>query len=312
MSTERDLEVEMRRFRLDDHTCDRLLDGNVAPEDAPPGFERLAHLVQAATGPAAPGDLAHEGPIVAAMTAAVRATPAPALDPGKKSMLTKLLSAKVAAIAATMVIGATAAAAATNSLPDPAQSAVSNAASHVGLSVPSPDDHGKPADHQPGNGKAHGPDATGNAKAGLCHAYASGPSTTNEHDGKASSVAFQNLAKAASDAGQSVDEYCADTTSTTEGTDVSGDTGETEHVNKPEHAGKSEDAGKHGTAGESEDHATVTTPNSGGTSTDDGATHDAGDDSTDRSGTSGSDHGSDGSSNSGTSGRHSDDGSSHG
>lgn len=213
MSAERDLDHEMRRFPLDERTTDRLLSGSVAPEDAPPGLERVSALIRTARGPAGPAELAHESSVVIAMAAAVRANPSvhPS-SPGKKPMLTRLLSAKVAAVAATMVLGVTGAAAATNSLPDPAQSAVSEAASHLGVSVPRPSDdgaaHDATDDHQPGNGHATGPDATGAARSGLCHAFG---------ERESNSVAAQNLATAAADAGQSVAAFCAATTPTTVG-----------------------------------------------------------------------------------------------
>ncbi len=54
-------------------------------------------------------------------------------------MLGKLLSAKAAAVAATMAVGGGVAAAATGSFPSPVQSAISSAASHVGIPIPDPD-----------------------------------------------------------------------------------------------------------------------------------------------------------------------------
>ena len=104
-------------------------------------------------------------------------------------MLTKLKSAKAAVAAATLVAlfaGGTAAAAATGSLPVPAQSAVSGALAHVGVSVPGPNSHANPhatdKSHKartqpqgpvpamrPTRPRAKGPDATGTAKFGLCN-----------------------------------------------------------------------------------------------------------------------------------------------
>ena len=54
-------------------------------------------------------------------------------------MLAKLLTAKVAAIAAVTMLGATGAAAATGNLPTPAQNSVATALSHVGVDLPKAD-----------------------------------------------------------------------------------------------------------------------------------------------------------------------------
>ncbi len=216
----------MKRFGLDDITADRLLSGRVAPADAPPGYGTTVDAIQAVANSSSATDAARETLTVAAMVEAVRSK-MPAHQPlRRRSMLAQLLSAKVAAIAAMSVLGATAAAAATNTLPAPAQTAISHAASHVGVSVPAPNRHenahATPQHGMPDNGgkanagrhsasagdNAVGPDATGKAKYGLCTAYAAGPSTTNPHSGKNDSVAFTNLQKAADEAGMSVADYC--------------------------------------------------------------------------------------------------------
>lgn len=53
-----------------------------------------------------------------------------------------------------------------------------------------------------------GPDATGPAKKGLCNAYMH--SVARGHSQNADAVAFRNLTKAATDAGQTVEEFCGD------------------------------------------------------------------------------------------------------
>jgi hypothetical protein len=141
-------------------------------------------------------------------------------------MLPHLLSAKVGVAALVAVLaGGTAAAAATGSLPDPAQRVVSGALSHVNVSVPEPNEHanaqasahakgakdkGATDKTKPDHAGGKGPDATGPAKFGLCTAWSAGPSTTNPHSGKADSVAFSNLQQAATDAGSSVADFCKD------------------------------------------------------------------------------------------------------
>lgn len=53
-----------------------------------------------------------------------------------------------------------------------------------------------------------GPDATGPAKQGLCNAYMH--SVAKGHSKNADAVAFRNLTEAATDAGQTVEEFCGD------------------------------------------------------------------------------------------------------
>jgi hypothetical protein len=96
-------------------------------------------------------------------------------------------------------------------LPGPTQNAVSVVLSKVGLSVPRHDKtaHGTPGtDDQDGSDakSAVGPDPNGPAHDGLCNAYFNGQGGTQ--GGKFDSVAFQNLQDAATEAGQTVEEFC--------------------------------------------------------------------------------------------------------
>jgi hypothetical protein len=174
-------------------------------------------------------------------------------------MLPQFLSTKVGVAALIAVLaGGTGAAAATGSLPDPAQRVVANALAHVDVSVPAPNEHAneqafahakgatgeKKADHARGKG----PDATGPAKFGLCTAWSAGPSTSNPHSGKASSVAFSNLQQAAKDAGSSVADFCKDAAHP-HGPDTTTTTGSSTNASN----------GTHGPP--------VSTPNAGGTDT---------------------------------------------
>jgi hypothetical protein len=242
MTGERDEGGDMRRSPLDRDTADRLLAGQVRPEDAPRGYEEVARLMAVATGPASADELTGEAVLVPAIANVVAAAAGGATSRRRKFMRARPFTAKVAGAAAVAVLlTATAAAAATNSLPGPAQTAVSDAASHVGVNVPK--HHGNPHDatttdatgapstpgnsgHVPGNGHAKGPDATGPAAFGLCMAF----STVTTNDPQSHSVAYRNLAKAASDKGMTVTAYCLtvkpptangdSSTSATEGSDT--------------------------------------------------------------------------------------------
>jgi hypothetical protein len=171
----------MRPFPLDEDTAERLLDGGLSPEDAPLGWERVALLVGAASGPAEESERAGDLTIIAAMADVIlgdAAGEAPVGDAeivsldSRRTGMARFRTARVAGIAAVVVLlSGTAAAAATDALPRPAQTAVSNVAAHVGVTLPKPlpaTDHdaddvavpgapsstARPADHDPKIGAA--------------------------------------------------------------------------------------------------------------------------------------------------------------
>jgi len=237
-----DLSPEMPRFPLDDATADRLLSGRVHPDDAPPGYARLAATVRDAKAPATAVGLAGRDEMVARVSAAIREhggidSPSGARN-RRKSMIGKLLTLKAAGIAIpALALTAGAAAAATGSLPNPAQSTVSTAHSRTGITAPHPSQAsgsggGAVADGvssgstngsgssgtrtHPAQSTPVGPDATGPAMFGLCTAYKAqhaGASTTTAASGTVSSragssVAFANLAAAAKAKDQTIAVYC--------------------------------------------------------------------------------------------------------
>jgi hypothetical protein len=112
---------------LDDLTAERLLRGEVEPADAPPGYEGLAALVRQARQPATREELM----VGAALPSTHPINPRVA-GPGRGGRRV----ARAAALAAVVGLGATAAAAGTGNLPDPAQNALARAASHVGVDLP--------------------------------------------------------------------------------------------------------------------------------------------------------------------------------
>lgn len=164
-------------------------------------------------------------------------------------MLAKPVTGKAAAIVAATVLSGGAAAAATGSLPDPVQRTVAGGLGHVGLETSSPDSLPALTDDvivepgaEEGDGEeaggdgqtAVGPDATGPARYGLCTA-AEASAGAPGRDGKP--PAFANLAQTAEDAGQTVEEFCADAEP---GRSADG----IDDASRPEGAGKPEDAGK--------------------------------------------------------------------
>jgi hypothetical protein len=117
-------------------------------------------------------------------------------------MLTKLLPAKVAAVAATITIGAATAAAATGNLPNSAQTATSGALSHIGISLPKPNSHTRT-----GNGKASTSGSTSAyADFGQCNGFLAGSGSGSAH--KSNSAAFEDLIAAHGGTAQSAGLYC--------------------------------------------------------------------------------------------------------
>ena len=203
------LSAEMRRLLhklgadpldLDDDSADRLLAGRLDPADAPPGYAEVAVVMAAVAAPGSPHELAGAASTLEAFRAAADPRPVP---PRRARMLVKLLTVKAAAaVFSVALMGGGVAAAATGSLPDPAQ----RLAHRMVGAAPSPTDQGRSADHSSA-GKAKGPDATGAAMKGLCTAWLAGQGGAN--GGKNDSVAFQALAAAAGGADKIAD-FCKD------------------------------------------------------------------------------------------------------
>jgi hypothetical protein len=194
------------------------------PADAPPGYAEAAAVMAAATAPARPDELDGVESVLDAFRIAQAARPE---SPRRQHMLVKLLTVKaaVAVFSGALLIGGVAAAA-TGSLPDPAQRVahmvgapadqahgqdVGDAAS--ASEAASDNGKGSSADHaQSGSqGTPTGPDLTKIDKTGLCTAYLAGKGGTN--GGKYDAVAFEALEKAAGGADKVAD-WCKDVTAT--------------------------------------------------------------------------------------------------
>lgn len=147
---------EMHRIRLDRETAHRLVDGSVAPDDAPPGYASVAELLATARDAASVPTPAREETTVAAMQAVVlEHLETPTIDSRRKNVRTKVLAAKTTAAATVVLLGAGTSAAATGSLPGAAQGTASDMLSKVGISVP-----GNNNDHANSRGQSAGHSST--------------------------------------------------------------------------------------------------------------------------------------------------------
>lgn len=188
----------MPKQPIDDRSVNRLLNGEMTVETAPPGYARVAALLSAARPEPATQELPLEAATVMVMQGAI-SSGIPLAAPQKSSRLRKIVTAKTAAVAGVLMLTATGAAAATGSLPGAAQQFASDALSKVGISVPGPnshagehpDSHGKSADHT-NNGQSDdhtqttGPNA--HAQFGQCNAQAASAGHPNEHSAVANAT----------------------------------------------------------------------------------------------------------------------------
>jgi hypothetical protein len=270
VSPQRDCSDGMSRYHIDDDTADRLLSGRLAPEDAPSGYAGLAALACTATGPATPAELAREPADVAAGVAAVVSGPVPLSTLSRRrSMIGKLLTAKAAAGAAVLALGAgTAAAAISGALPIQATShanthakaGLATAASHVGTGGDTSSGHARSSGHPASPGTSTTPGSvptTGTANShamfGLCAAFLAGGSSSTS--GKDASAAFKVLIAETGGSASATTAFCKSFVTT-------------DHPGgKPSRSVEPSMAGKPSRAGKSSSHAPVTTPNAGATST---------------------------------------------
>jgi hypothetical protein len=190
---------------LDEGTAERLLGGVLDPADAPPAYKRAAMVLDAIAAPPSSDELADEAAAVATLAAVARSSPNRARR--RPTVLTKVLTAKMAAAAAIAALSVTGvAAAATGTLPDPAQRVAHQMLGAAGVPAP---DNGSQDTKGAANGdhEATGPDASGAARDGLCRAWQAGQG--GDHGRRNDSTAFKALATAAGGSDKIAD-YCKD------------------------------------------------------------------------------------------------------
>jgi hypothetical protein len=149
-------DVQPEPAALDERTAERLLAGRLGRAETPPGYARVAELLGAAAGPAAPGELAGEDAALAAFRSAIRPTPIHARRSRRQPPRTRRFALKLAAAAVLVVLSLAGAAGATGTLPEPAQRVVHKVLGVAG--VPGPDQSGSNERHP---ATSHGPNAPG-------------------------------------------------------------------------------------------------------------------------------------------------------
>ena len=136
MSDSSDYFNEMQRLPLDLDTADRLLDGSIAPADAPPGYSGVAALVGGL-------DLEHEAVTpdeqwVAVLASAVRSSQVQTGTSRRRTILPRI---KLAAAIAFAGLLATTSLAFAGSLPGAAQDIASTMLAKAGVTVPGPNEN---------------------------------------------------------------------------------------------------------------------------------------------------------------------------
>jgi hypothetical protein len=230
--------AEMRRLPLDpdtdplaleDETVERLLAGELSPDQAPPGYAEVAELLAAATAAPTHGELAGQAAALAELRAVTRARRAPA----HVRRATRPPRRRWAGLAAVALVGALvtggAAVAATGQLLEPVRDVTRSILDTVGgTKSAAPTAPGPPASAPatraagPGGG-GQGPPPTAAADRGrgttgaapganpdlegLCRAYLAGKGS--EQGRRLGATAFEALARAAGGPDQ-VDAYCQD------------------------------------------------------------------------------------------------------
>jgi hypothetical protein len=143
MTDRNDLVDERRSGWLDADTLDRMLAGGIHPDDAPPGYSKVAGVLLAVAEGGHRGALAHADAHVAlAMELVQQRSPAtPPSDRRSKKPSSRSHRGKIGGLVVIgSLVGSTGLAAA-GVLPDAAQDAFSHVLDKVGITVPAGSDH---------------------------------------------------------------------------------------------------------------------------------------------------------------------------
>jgi hypothetical protein len=150
MSSRRDIQGEMRNLLLDRETADRLLTGRVDPDDAPPGYARVAVLLRAASSfpPADPG---REQATVSVMVEEIRSHLEVEPAGHQRRSMKGLVRAKIVAVAVGVTLAGTTSLAFAGALPGAAQGVAQTMLAKVGITLPGPNPHAGTHPDTPGS-----------------------------------------------------------------------------------------------------------------------------------------------------------------
>ena len=171
---------------LDDDLADRLLDGDLSPDQAPPGYAAVAALLAATIAAPSPAELAGHEAALAELRAATRARHAIARGSGKPSRRRRvglLVAVAVGALSTTGIAAAT-----TGTLPDPIRDTARRILATVDDAAPMPSTTpGRQPAPITGDGAAVGATSEGQSArpAGVPETTA-GPGTSNDEPCRAS------------------------------------------------------------------------------------------------------------------------------
>jgi hypothetical protein len=217
-----DLQGDVRRSAFDPDLVERLLDGELEPDDAPDALAGIAALVRTARSPATAAELMDEPRVLQAMAVApVDASGVP--SPGRTRMITQVTRTKAAAIVVLSALGVGAVAAAVTANKPKDHGKAGPTTDPIVVTVPATEPGSTLPETTAGDETAtststtptaiaaqvaaqgQGPDATGPAAYGLCTAW-----TAQQRNGaQPNGVAFHNLDDAAAAAGMATADYCA-------------------------------------------------------------------------------------------------------
>jgi hypothetical protein len=124
---------------LDPDTAERLLDGRLPVDDAPPDGRALARLIEMTGAAPTERELSRQSEAVAVLAAAIRRSSVDAPRPRSSRSKPRIMQLAAASTVGVMTLFGGLAAA--NALPGAAQSVASDILQNVGVSVPSPDSH---------------------------------------------------------------------------------------------------------------------------------------------------------------------------
>jgi hypothetical protein len=156
--------IETQGSNLDPNTAERLLNGQLPVEDAPPDAQGVARVIAAVAAAPSERELAVESETVATLTAIIReqsvAAPKSRRTPMSKQRITQLAAAGTVGVMT--LFGGLAAA---NALPGAAQGVASDMLAKVGVSVPSPNDHAGSNPDSRGQSTSHPTDSSVSSSA---------------------------------------------------------------------------------------------------------------------------------------------------